>query len=252
MKEIIEVEVDTPDGFRCVGYGKAKKGQWAMVDGEIEQWSYNWESSGGYFLFEPLPQPTQFKVGDIVKWEGASVEILKVIDGHLVIWDEDDGDSYVIGMDEATLVGDDTQNATQPQWPGWRLADERDIGKEVVRTDLKDWDPAECLERHTTSNLVEFLPGEDYPYRTGNLRMPWKYAYVREEKGWVKATAADIGKKVYVVSREDWGDRKPPSYFEDPEYLNYTLDGFEDGKYVVFDHPDSPRETYPLALIYKG
>lgn len=257
MKEIIEVEVDTPDGFRCIGYGKAKKGQWVDMGEGMEEWDLESETTETYFLFEPLPQPTQFKVGDIVKWgpDGDYTgEVLKVLDGHLVIWDEEDEEPYVISMDDAALVGDDTPSTpAQPQWPGWRLADERDIGKQVVRTDLKDWDPLECREKHGTGKLVEFLPGKDSPYRTGDGRMPWKYAYVREEKGWVKATAADIGKKVFAVhDPEQWGGAKPPSCYQNPEALNYTLRDVRDGKYIVQGHRDHHTETYPLALIYKG
>lgn len=248
MKEIIEVEVDTPDGFRCVGFGKAKKGQWVDMGGGIEEWELAYESNHSYFLFEPIP--AQFKVGDIVKWGSSheyTGEVLKVLDGHLVIWDEDD--PYVICMDEAVPV----EESTQPHWPGWRLADERDIGKQVIRTDLQDLGPEECLKKHGTINLVEYLPGDDYPYRTGGLNMPWKYAYVLEEKGWVKATSADIGEKVYVVrDPEQWGDKEPPKYFQDPSELSYTLRNIVDGNFVVQGKYESDTETYPLALIYKG
>ena len=59
-------------------------------------------------------------------------------------------------------------------WPGWRYADERDIGKEVCVTDQCDKRPEDCIVK---VDLVT-IRDASLPFRCDD-GFHWKHAYVK-------------------------------------------------------------------------
>lgn len=134
MKQVIEIEVDVPDGFVCVGYGKAKRGDYIksaidLFDG-LREWTSNDESSSTYFLFEKDTPPT---VGSMVEASDDGVnwvkgELLKVLDGddwhfRFVVWETGDEVAGHYSMVRPLAK------------PKWQLASMEDLGQKVFVVD---------------------------------------------------------------------------------------------------------------------
>lgn len=128
MKQVIEVEVDVPDGYRCVGVGRAKNGDVFMPDhedGKVDVW-FGYPSMGIYFLLEedtPLPIGSMVEASDDgVNWvKGELLKVLDKDDWHFpyVVWIEED---------ERT---DNFQMIRPVAEPKWQLASMEDIGSKV-------------------------------------------------------------------------------------------------------------------------
>ena len=60
MKQIIEVEIDIPEGFDFVGYRRVEKGEFVLDGDDVKEWRVPQRSYAKYLVFQKSPPPKRW------------------------------------------------------------------------------------------------------------------------------------------------------------------------------------------------
>lgn len=75
-KQKLEIEIEVPDGYRCVGFGRALPGtSYVAPDGRVNAWEGENPTAGQYLILSPIE-----------RWRPATVEdVIRSLQGESVI-----------------------------------------------------------------------------------------------------------------------------------------------------------------------
>lgn len=172
MKQLIEIEVDIPDGWKFVRFGNPVVGEWSLENGKPYLWDVEAPGCDCVVIEREAKyrEPDSRDVGKPCEvmhsgiWQGCRVYIGRTSIGLFVT---ENSCSAVHAWQQARVI-DDTPIVDVGK--GYRSADKRDIGKPVEFSDhLKDW--------AKDGILISLKPNSVYDFEGESFN--WKFARVR-------------------------------------------------------------------------